>query len=87
MTLPNKLKSFFFLKTVKPFHPHVFFNEAPVGSSISQKHLSLYLDQNLDFSKLINGKIFKAQKGVAIIKKLYTILSRNALLTIYKSFV
>ena len=32
-------------------------------------------------------KISKAEKGVSVIKKLYNILQRNALLTIYKSFV
>ena len=26
-------------KTVKPFHPQVFFNEVPVDRSVSQKHL------------------------------------------------
>ena len=32
-------------------------------------------------------KISKAEKGISVIKKLYNILQRNALLTIYKSFV
>ena len=74
-------------KTVKPFHPQVFLNEVPVERSHSQKHLGLHLDQKLDFSKHINEKISKAQKGISVIKKLYNILPRNALLTIYKSFV
>ena len=73
-------------KSVKPFHPQVFFNEVPVERSVSQKHLSLHLDQKLDFSKDIN-EISKAQKGISVIKKLYNILPRNVLLTIYKSFV
>ena len=74
-------------KTVKPFHPQVFFNEVPVERSVSQKHLGLHLDQKLDFSKHSNEKISKAQKGISVIKLLDNILSRNALLTIYKSFV
>ena len=37
-------------KTVKPFHPEVFFNEVPLEHSVSQKHLGLHLDQKLDFS-------------------------------------
>ena len=41
----------------------------------------------MDFSKHINEKISKAQKGISVIKKLYNILPRNVLLTIYKSFV
>ena len=32
-------------------------------------------------------RIFKAQKGKSVIKKLYNILPRNALLTIFKSFL
>ena len=69
-------------RTVKPFHPQVFFNEVPIERSVSQKHLSLYLDQKLDFSKHINEKISVAQKGILVIKKVY-ILPRHALPTIY----
>ena len=71
-------------KTVKPFHPQVFFNEVPIERSVSQKDLGLHLDQKLDFSKHINEKISEAQKGISVIKKLYNILPRNVLLTIYK---
>ena len=74
-------------KTVKSFHPQVFFNEVPIEPSVSQKDLGLHLDQKLDFSKHINEKISEAQKGISVIKKLYNILPRNVLLTIYKSFV
>ena len=74
-------------KTVEPFHPQIFFNEVPAERSVSQKYLGLHLNQKLDFSKHINEKIYKAEKGISVIKKLYNILLRNALLTIYKSFV
>ena len=74
-------------KTVTPFHPQVFFNEDPVERIVSQKHLGLHLHQKLDFSKRINEKISKAQKGISVIKKLNNILPRNVLLTIYKSIV
>ena len=70
---------------MKPFHAQVFFNEVPVECSVSQKHLGLHLHQKLDFSKCINEKVSKAQKGILVIKKIY-ILPKNALLTIYKSF-
>ena len=73
-------------KTVKPFHPQVFFSEVPVQRSVSQKHLGLHLHQKLDFSKF-NKKTSKAQKGISVIKKRDDILPRNALLTIYKSSV
>ena len=77
----------FYRKIVKSFYSQVFFNEVPVERSVSQKHLGLHLDQKLDFSKHINEEISNAQKGLKTIKKLYKILPRNALLTIYKSFV
>ena len=31
-------------KTVKPFHPQVFFNELPVEHGVSEKDLNVYLD-------------------------------------------
>ena len=77
----------FYRKTVKSFYSQVFFNEVPVERSVSQKHLGLHLDQKLDFSKHINEKISKVQKGISVIEKLYNILPRNALLTVYKPFV
>ena len=49
-------------KTVKPFHPKVFFNEVPVKRSVSEKHLGLQLDQKLDFSKHISKKSLKHKK-------------------------
>ena len=38
----------------------------------------------MDFGKHSNKEISKVQKGILVIKKLYNILPRNALLTIYK---
>ena len=117
--LPNKLKLFFLGKQWSLFIP-----KYQQERSVSQKHLGLHLDQKLDFSKHIDKKISKAQKGIPVInpflpnvpfwspwkhqktkgflmfsggskgnigkkrvKKLYDILPRNALLSIYKSFV
>ena len=77
-------RSYFFRKTVKPSHPQVFFNEVSVEHIVSQKHLGLHPDQKLDFNKHINEKISTAQELISVIKKLYHILPRNALLTIYK---
>ena len=68
------------LEKSEAFSPQVFFDEVPVERSVSQKHLN----QKFNFSKHINEKISKAQKGISVIKKLYNILPRNALLTIYK---
>ena len=41
----------------------------------------------LDFNKNIDEKIPKARKVISVIKKLSYILPRNAILTIYRSFV
>ena len=54
---------------------------------MSQKHLGTHLDEKLDFYARIKDKISKAYRGIGIIKKLQSNLPRNALLTIYKSFI
>ena len=43
--------------------------------------------KNLTLILTLQKKIGKASKGIGVIKKLYKSLPRNALLTIYKSFV
>ena len=54
---------------------------------MSQKHLGTHLGEKLDFNARIKDKISKAYRGIGIIKKLQSKLPRNALLTIYKSFI
>ena len=71
----------------KLFHLTVLFNNIPVQCSTVQKHLGVYLDEKLNFNTHITEKIGKASKGNGVIKKLFKSLPRNALLTIYKSFV
>ena len=67
--------------------PSVFFNNSPVVSVSSQKHLGLILDTRLSFVNHLNEKISKANKGIGLIKKLYNNLPRKSLLSIYKSFI
>ena len=71
----------------KLFHSTVLFNNIPVQHSTVQKHLGVYLDEKLNFNTHITEKIGNASKGIGVIKKLFKSLPRNALLTIYKSFV
>ena len=71
----------------KLFHPTVLLNNIPVQCSTIQKHLGVYLDEKLNFNTHVTEKIGKASKGIGVIKKLFKSLPRNALLTIYKSFV
>ena len=86
---PNKSATevVFSHKLKQYLHPSVRFNNLPVVSQPSTKHLGMVLDSKLDFNIHINEKIFKANKGIGLIKKLQSELSRKTLLNIYKSFV
>ena len=76
---------------MKDCNPSAFFNDIIVEKLTSQKHLGIYLDENLDFSAHLKEKISKANRSIGIIKKVEMKkklkLPKNALLTIYKSFV
>ena len=74
-------------KSHKPAHPPVLFNNVSVKRCSIQKHLGIHLDEKLNFNHHVKEKIAKANKGSGVIKKLSNTLSRDALLTIYKSFV
>ena len=63
------------------------FNNTDVQIGDSRKHLGLILDCKLNFNGHIESKITKCNKIKGLMKKLYIILSRKNLLTIYKSFV
>ena len=77
----------FSCKSHKLVHPPVLFNNVPVKRCSIQKHLGIHLDEMLNFNHHVKEKITKANKGIGVIKKLSNILPRDALLTIYKSFV
>ena len=57
-------------------HPPAIFNNMPVVSSSCQKHLGIYLDENLSFSNHIKENISKANKGIGILRKLDNVLPR-----------
>ena len=88
---PDKSKQaqevIFSRKTQRVIHPPAIFNNMPVVRSSCQKHLGIYLDEKLNFSNHIKEKISKANKGIGILRKLYNVLPRNSLITIYKSFI
>ena len=87
LVFPNKPKRFFSHKSHKLAHPPVIFNNVPVKRCSIQKHLGIHLDEKLNFNHHVKEKITKANKGIGVIKKLSNTLPRDALLTIYKSFV
>ena len=68
-------------------HSAVTFNNSSVARTPYQKHLNLYLDENLNFNHHIKEKIPKACKDIGVIRKLHYVLPRHSLLTIYKSFI
>ena len=74
-------------KTQKVIHPPAIFNNMSVVRSSCQKHLGIYLDKKLNFYNLIKEKMSEGNKGVGILRKLYNVLPRNSLTTIYKSFI
>ena len=86
---PNKQATeVVFSRKRKPiFHPTIYFNNNPVLTSTSQKHLGLILDNKLVFGHHLNEKISKCNKGIGLIRRLFNTLPRKSLLTIYKSFV
>ena len=60
-------------------NPPLFLNNSEI--------LGFTLESKLSFNEHINDKINQANKGVGLLRKLQTILSRNSLLTICKSFI
>ena len=49
--------------------------------------MGLILDEKLNFKEHLKGKMSKAYKGIALLRKLQKMISRNSLLAIYKSFI
>ena len=74
-------------KLRKVFHPNLSFNDQPVEKSVAHKHLGITLDEKIFFTNCINDKTNKTLKGVGLLRKLSTLLPRQSLLTIYKSFI
>ena len=74
-------------KTHKISNPKVNYNNSPIVQRTCQKHLGLYLDEKLNLSHHIKEEISKAYRGIRVIKKRQNNLSRQSLLTIYKSII
>ena len=75
-------------KLKKPIHPNLTFNSSQVSQTESQNiHLSLILDNKLNFNENLKGVLDKIAKTMGLIRKFQPILPRFSLLTIYKTFV
>ena len=77
----------FSIKTMKPVHSAVQFNDSAKADDNIQKQLGLFLDQNLSFIHHMKKKLGKVMKGVTLIKKLSNAIPRLSLITVHKSFV
>ena len=76
-------------KTVKASHPSITFNTVPVARTTCEENFGLYFDEKLSFYDQWENQWenFERKKRIGIINRLSNTLSRNFLLTIYKSFV
>ena len=68
-------------------HPPIKFNKIDISECPHQKHLGIVLDSKLNFNAHVDQKIKKCNRIIGLIRRLSVTLPRNALLTIYKSFV
>ena len=77
----------FSVKKKKPVHPELVFNGIPVSREENTKHLGIYLDSGLNFSKHIREAVLKATKGISLLKYLSKYVSRKVLDLSYKLYV
>ena len=77
----------FSCKKQKPDHPELIFNGIPVAREPFTKHLGVYLDSRLNFSKHIKEQDLKAMKRVSLLKYLSKYVNRNVVDMSYKMSV
>ena len=68
-------------------HPHVKSHNNRITRCSHQKHLGVLSDSNLISNTHIAQNLKKYNKMIGVIRRLSVNLPRNALLTIYKSFI
>ena len=68
-------------------HPPIKFNNIDISKCPHQKHLGIVLDSKLNFNAHVDQKIKNCNRIIGLIRQLSINLRRNAILTIYKSFV
>ena len=68
----------FSTKTRKVFHLNLYFSDQSIERSVAHKS---------SFTNYINNKTNKSLKGFGLLCKISTLLPRQSLLTIYKSFI
>lgn len=63
------------------------FDGSNVETCSSQKHVGLIMDDKLSFDVHVQTKVSKCYQIIEILRRLPIILSRDALLTLYKMFI
>ena len=76
----------FSVRKHKTDHPELIFNDVHVASERSTKHLGVYLDGRLSFSKHIREVLIKAKKGISLLKCISKFVSRKVLDMTYKLY-
>ena len=74
-------------KAKELYHPPLVFNNTSVSQSSSEKHVGVMLDSKLIFDEHLEVVSLKISKILGLLRKLYNLLPRSALITIYKAFV
>ena len=86
---PNKQAQevIFTRKSKNMRHPPLIFNKSKDFQSTTKKHLDLILDNRLSFEEYLTAMGAKVSRTIALLRKLQHVLPRQALITIYKSFI
>ena len=74
-------------KSEEIYHPPLVFNNTSVSQSSSQKNLCVILGSNLISDEHLKMVSLKISKTLGLLRKLQNLLTRSALITIYKAFV
>ena len=68
-------------------HLPLTFDNLDEGQIRYEKRLGMFLDLKLTFDEHLETDFVKVNRGIAILRKVQSVLPREALLTIYKSFI
>ena len=77
----------FSVKKKKTRHPDLTMNGVPVARHDHTKHIGVYLDSSLNFSKHVKEAALKALKGLSLLKYLSKYVERKVLDLSYKLYV
>ena len=86
---PNKQAQevIFTRKSKNMHHPPLMFDKSKFFQTTTQKHLGLIIDKRLSFEEYLTAMGVKVSRTIALLRKLQHLLPRQALISIYKSFI